>query len=386
MTSSTVTAGSANPLDSRLGRVAAADVSRWGGGWRLALGTSPGPLPVAAFLAAGIVIGPHGLALLSSSMALTLEPFAAVVLAAVGLLVGLDVQWQRGAERRLLAAGSLEASCTALAIAAGLFVAFDVTDVPGPARWMLPLLIGIAGAPSAIVLQRRARHAESRAARAGDLDDVLPIVVGGLLLAGVAAGTLAGAAWLTLATIASAAAVGAAGWLLAAHTESESERRVFSVGIILVLGGAAVYLRTSAVFAGLVVGALWNGAGSRDRERLARDLRSLQHPLLVALLLLAGARVTLSPDLWWFVAIFVACRMVGKYAGVWIAGLAVAELTPRAGSRLLSFGVVGVALALDAVVGSGGHDRAASAFGIVIAGAIAADVMALAVHREGPTR
>ncbi len=83
-----------------------------------------------------------------------------------------------------------------------------------------------------------------------------------------------------------------AGWLLIGQTDSEREQQVFVVGSLLLVGGAAAYLSLSALFAGLFAGILWNAAGDLARARIVRELDYFQHPLIVLLLLVAGASIT----------------------------------------------------------------------------------------------
>jgi hypothetical protein len=97
---------------------------------------------------------------------------------------------------------------------------------------------------------------------------------------------------ITLAMAGIALIVAFAGWLLIGQTESEREQQVFVIGALLVIGGAAAYLSLSALFAGLFAGILWSAAGDLARARIVKELDYLQHPLVVLLLLVAGASIT----------------------------------------------------------------------------------------------
>jgi hypothetical protein len=97
---------------------------------------------------------------------------------------------------------------------------------------------------------------------------------------------------ITLAMMAVALIVAFASWLLVGQTDSEREQQVFVVGALLLVGGAAAYLSLSALFAGLCAGILWSAAGDLARARIVRELDYFQHPLIVLLLLVAGASIT----------------------------------------------------------------------------------------------
>ncbi len=97
---------------------------------------------------------------------------------------------------------------------------------------------------------------------------------------------------ITLAMAAIALIVAFASWLLVGQTDSEREQQVFVVGALLLVGGAAAYLSLSALFAGLFAGILWSVAGDLARARIVKELDYFQHPLIVLLLLVAGASIT----------------------------------------------------------------------------------------------
>jgi hypothetical protein len=123
-----------------------------------------------------------------------------------------------------------------------------------------------------------------------------------------------------------------AGWLLVGQADSDREQQVFVIGSLLLLGGSAAYSSLSAVFAGLLGGVVWNAAGDLARARIVQHLDYFQHPLLVVLLLTAGASITLSID---------ALAVVGIVTAFHFAGRPVAVPFP------VSAGVAAVAVALD---------------------------------------
>ncbi|RPI53084.1 MAG: hypothetical protein EHM55_14820 [Acidobacteria bacterium] len=146
---------------------------------------------------------------------------------------------------------------------------------------------------------------------------------------------------ITLAMAGIAVIVAFAGWLLVGQTDSEREQQVFVVGSLLLVGGAAVYLSLSALFAGLFAGILWSAAGDLARARIIKELDYFQHPLVVLLLLVAGASITTFVE-----------------AGVLALVVLILHLASREGLRepsavaVMPLPLVAVALALDVFRGA----------------------------------
>jgi hypothetical protein len=218
----------------------------------------------------------------------------------------------------------------------------------------------------------------SVATRLGDLDDVLPVVVGAILLAMAAGESRLDATALVATTVGLAAVIALAGSLLATDTASEGEQRVYAIGVLLLLTGVAAYLSASALFVGAIAGAAWNALQPVGRERLARDFRYLQHPIVVLLLIVAGAQARTSMVLIAFGGLFALGRLAAKMVG----GLVAASIVGgggRLGLSLLASGVGGVAFALNAFHATGTTGSGDALLGIVVWGAILSDLLALLV-------
>jgi len=317
---------------------------------RAALGLQAAPAPALVFVPAGFVLGPRALGALSDEALAFLDIAVSVALAALGIFIGLALDVRHRADRRLLAAASAEALVT-LGVVAGAML-FLV------GRWRLPLdvppliavlTLGVCAAASAA----SAGHDQSDpvkplATRIADLDDVLPILVGAYVLGLLRAADPAAAATLALATAATGAAVGAAGWLLFEDARGAPERGVFVLGAVVLLGGSAAYTGQSALFAGMAAGLLWRLApGGADRI-VREDLRRIQHPLVVLLLLVAGASLVPSRVALWLLAPIALFRLVGKLLGGWAASrLAPGKAAPAdLGAYLIPPGVIGIGFAL----------------------------------------
>lgn len=358
-----------DPLDHRLGfrQPAPAPRSRWLRS-RLALGLSPTPGP-AVLLLMGLALGPQGLRLFSAELLGYVDPIVATALAALGVLVGLGLDLRRPGETRLLGAASIEAGLTVLLVGAGLAGLARVQPIAELSTWTVALILGVCAATSSTALAGET-IVQRLAARIGDLDDILPILLGGVVLALMYEISTLAALLLVLQIAAVALAVSIGGWLLVARSASDAEQRVFAVGAILVLAGVAEALSSSALLTGLTAGVFWGTAGGEPRERVARDVRHMQHPLLVVLLLTAGARMRFTMSIAIAAVAFVALRFVAKAAGGWLVTRMVRPRLPASfGLLLLSPGVIGVAFALNAALAGGGSS------GFVLSVAVAATVI-----------
>ena len=373
-----------DPLDSSMGL---RERSRGGPAWwlrtRLALGLSPMPVP-AVLLLAGLAIGPAGLGFFSLRVLSYLDLAVSAALAALGVLVGLGLDMRRPGEWRLLGAASAEAALTLVLVAAGVMYAARIQSVPEIATWTIALILGIcASASSTVPAIDPSDH--RLATRVGDLDDLFPMILGGLALALVHETTPTAAALLTVQAIAIATAVALGGWLLITHSSSDSEQRVFTVGTVLLLGGVAEFLSASALLSGLVAGIFWGTAGGAARDRITVDVRHMQHPLVVLLLLVAGARAGWSLALIAPVAVYVLLRTVAKLGGGWVVRRIVGpDLPPGLGIDLLSPGVIGVAFALNAELVDAGP--AGTILTIVVAASIASDFLSMFLGGSEPAR
>ena len=114
-------------------------------------------------------------------------------------------------------------------------------------------------------------------------------VVGGIAMAAIRDSSPVALVLMPLGLAGVAIVVAFAGWLLVGQADSEREQQVFVIGSLLLLGGAAAYASLSALFAGLLAGVVWNSGGNLARARIVQHLAYFQHPLVVVMLLAAGA-------------------------------------------------------------------------------------------------
>jgi hypothetical protein len=325
-------------------------------------------------LIVGLAIGPQGINLLSTSMLSYLDPAVSAALAALGVLIGLGFDVRRAGEIRLLSAATVEAALVMVLVGAGVALTQFAQPMLNVPIWLMALILGICASASSTVPAANSSSADSVATRIGDLDDVLPIVLGGIVLAAIRETSPGGIGWITLQCIGLAMAVAYGGWLLVAQSSSESEQRVFTIGAVLLLGGIAEFLSISALWMGLVAGIVWNVAGGNARERIGAEIRYMQHPLVVLLLLIAGARTRSSGTVAIFVVVYSALRLIGKIAGGRVvARIISSELPARFGLFLISPGVIAVAFALNVqnTITTGGGEL----LSVVVGGSIVSELI-----------
>ena len=122
---------------------------------------------------------------------------------------------------------------------------------------------------------------------------------------------------------------------------------MFIAGILALIGGTSSYLGLSPLLAGLVAGVLWVWLPGHADRVVREDVQRVQHPLLVVLLLVAGASCTLSREAIWLSAPLVLFRLTGKLAGGWLATRLHGRVSAgELGLHLVTPGLLGIALAL----------------------------------------
>lgn len=345
--------------------------------WRGLLVWSATSAPVALLLTAGIALGPEGNNLLSATILALLDPIVPVALAAFGVLAGLNVSDRRTGEPRILASACLTATVTALVVSGGFAVVALATMSPiARPLWILILIGGICAATSLTVPSDGALEPQPAATRVIELGVLLPIVAGGLMLEWLRSGSSGGPGVLVAQACGVTLALAAAAWLLLTRSSSETEERVLAVSALLLVGGVAAALSVSALFGGLIAGVFWRYAGGHPRETIRRDVLFVQHPLLVLVLLVAGARADLSAAALALGVGYVVLRVAGRLAAGTAARHVVVVHAPRdLGLHLLPPGVFGVGFALNAVSVVGAD--ASMLLAAVVVGTIGSQIVAV---------
>ena len=346
---------------------------------RAALGLRPLTAPVMVLVPLGALLGPSGTGIITSGMLAQLDVVISVALATLGVFVGIALGTQTGRVKRLAAAATIEGAVTAVAVAAAVFFLLRAWEMSlAIPAGVAAMSLGIAAAASAAPYITGSSDTAARqiAARVADLDDVLPIVAGAGLLSLVMSGT-DGVVRDVAITIAAGLAAGVSGWLLFERSDT-AERGVFVLGTLALLGGVAGYLGLSPLLAGLAAGFVWAKTPGHTDRVAADDLQKVQHPLVVVLLLTAGA--ALEPTLAgiWLFAPYVLFRIAGKLVGGWVASRIAPGIAPSdLGAYLVPPGVLGIAFILNLRQVSG--EAAAPLVFAAACGAVASEVAALVV-------
>jgi len=336
-------------------------------------GWSATSLPVAPLLLLGLLLGPHGLFLLTPEALAAVDPALPVAFATLGALLGLMPGLTR-LPARPLAAATLAAGVTTTIVAIGFGVgAAAGGELSVGSLWLVPLTLGIAAASSLII---PASHPPVRGLTPVTLEGetVVAVVFGGLLIAWATQGSVLGTiAWL-LQTGAVVTMLGLAGWLLLRRSIVSAERRVFAVATLLLVGGAADALSSSALLGGLCAGLLWNACGGPSRDSLQRDMLYALHPLVALVLVVAGARVEATSATLGLAAAYAALRMLARYA---TASLLI--VLDRQATHLHRFapGIFGVAFVLNASRSLG--PDLTTAVSVVVIGTMLSEVASLLV-------
>jgi hypothetical protein len=348
-----------------------------------ALGLRPLTAPVIIFLPLGVILGPHGLNWISVEALAHLDAVISIGLATLGVFIGIAVGTGRGLTRRLLAASSVEAALTILIVGGATYVLLHAWNMPTSVPYVLiALALGICASASAAPWVDDADRGPRRiAAHVADLDDVLPILIGGAALALIGAGETT--AWNAIAlSIGLGLAIAVSGWILFERSEG-AERDVFVLGTLALLGGAAAYLETSPLLAGLAAGWLWVRTPGRTDQVVTLHLRKVQHPLIVLVLIIAGASVEPTLAGIWLFAPYVVFRTAGKLIGGWVASRLSPEVTPSdLGAYLIPPGVIGIAFALNILQVA--PDGAGPIVFAVATGAVVSEFVALLVTPGPP--
>ncbi len=344
--------GGLDPLDRRLGLPRPPSPLVWLLSLlrtRSALGLAPSLPPAVIFLTLGALLGPRALGLITPRALERLDVAVTIALAVLGVLVGVALGREIRSAARLFVAASLESLVTIAAVGGATAYFAIQTGLPiGAPVAAFALALGLcASASSATSADPDSEPVAAVATRVADLDDVLPIALA-VIAFPLLASSDGPAVWrLTLAPIGIGAAVGAHGWLLFERAESGAERVVFVIGTLALAGGAADSVRVSPLAVGLVAGLFWTIAPGRADRLVQEDLRKVQHPVVVLLLLTAGALTSVSVMAVWLLAPYLLFRLAGKVCGAWFSARLVEVSAADLAAYLMSPGVLAVAFALN---------------------------------------
>lgn len=338
--------GGADPIDRQFGlaRSPLLDLLRT----RSGLGLAPSLTPAIVFLPLGLLLGPSGFGIIASPVFQALDVVVAIGLVVLGVSAGVAFGREAPAAPRLAAAASIESLVTigAVGAASAYFVWATGMPVEGSTA-ALALALGLcASASSATSADPDSEAAAGVATRVADLDDALPMVV--VIAMGLLAGVQSQGVVIGLvAPLAIGGVVAAMGWLIFDRAESSGERVIFVVGVLALAAGAAAHLDVSPLTVGLCAGVAWSVVPGRIDRIVLDDVGTVQHPLVVLLLVTAGALTHPSTAALWLLAPYLLIRVAGKVAGAWTSAALIDTSPTDLAAYLMPPGVLAVAFALQ---------------------------------------
>lgn len=332
-------------------------------------------LPVAPILLVGAFLGPQGLGLLTPQILDVIDPALPVALAVLGILASLS----EGPRLRDWGAGVVVGPLTMLVVGGATALAIRI-GLPGvPDGALVPILIGICAA-SAVALPWGPRdEARRQVDHLVKAEAVIAVLAGAAVLAVAARLGTYQAAVVGIQSVGVAALLAGAGWLLVRQAVAATERRVFAVAALLLVGGSADLLTTSPILAGVVAGAVWRHLGQGATDALAAETQYVQHPFVVLVLIAAGARTEWSTALVGLGAAYASLRTIARFTA---CRLVQRRPATDADTLLVPPGILGVAIAIS-VARALDAQWPEAVTSIVVLGTVLADAIARVVE---PTR
>lgn len=304
------------------------------------------------YLVLGFVLGPNVLGVLERSTMQVFHPVAHVGLGWLSLLIGLDyaVMGERRVRARSILASLGFATFTWLAVAATTYVlGRHLTELAGAD---LVILAGGVGAVACETTRHAVRWVVERYGAVGplsevvasiaDADDLAPLLVVAALFAlrPVATAELMVGSWIWFSgTVLLGVVLGlACSALLGEHLHS-GEAFTFVLGAALLATGAATQLGLSSLTTLFALG-LTVSLGSKHRTELRAMLEVTERPVLLPVLLLAGAtlELRLTPTALVLLGAAIGVRILGKQLTGWALGRPLAPAQRSSG--LLGLGLL----------------------------------------------
>jgi hypothetical protein len=323
----------------------------------------------------GFLIGPHGTRLVLPEQILAIRPLVLLMLGWIGLMVGLQAHHKLPSLLpplvfKLSAIDTLASVLLFGCVAYAVMVGFGL---PLQSSLGLALVFGVgaAGWP-----------AEVRSLRAGMWHDepVTQVIRTSAGLSGILVVLIYGilAMVLTpkfepLVTILIGVTAGLLGWLLLAIAgRGDAQFLVVLFGLVSLVAGAAATMNQSPLFVALLCGAVVINLSGGYTERLRRVILDAEHPVALALMLVAG--VLADPRIGWvglcLIGSLCSLRVVLK-VGLERRGLTKAlqlEDPPRALLGLMRQSPLAIALAVGFVLATsqgGGTGSVRGGFGVL---------------------
>ncbi len=350
----------------------------------------------AEYLVVGLLLGPHvGLDVVGQAQLGMLEPVVSLLLGLAGFLVGIRAKNVLVDPERT-ALGFASALATVLVFAAAFLPILDRTIAPkqrGPGFEVNETLFTIGGYAFEVYFTSEnlwlslALGAAACVATANWVDSfkrtfnangpvttliecsahasqIVAVLVLGFVLATMRATSqenpwgLSIAEW-DMAAVGGSIVCGLLFSLFIGHEQGTSKVFVASVGLVTFAAGAGSALGISPLFVNLIAG-LTVAFTSSHAKRLHEELDRLQHPLLVLMMIFAGARWVPPDDVWlWALPVFYATlRYIVRRAATRALAAASGDASlrvPKLGDGLMGQGTLAIAIAIELSIRFPGH-------------------------------
>ncbi|HYH94481.1 sodium:proton exchanger [Hyalangium sp.] len=359
----------------------------------------PGVAQLAAsgliFLIFGALLGPGLIGVLSAEDLQGLRPVVSLGLGTAGVILGLNLEPRvlRLLPRPVFSAALAHAGVAFLFVAVPMAGALLLTTrlplgvVVGGAA-LLGAAASLSSGHFAVLGYRSGRMERARGlavALLTMLDDWVGLLVLALALVLGSAASVADGGGLVALALLLGMLCGALIAFLTYALKDLSELTAVMLGGVALVGGAASYLRVSALLAGVACGATLALVGGRAVEQVARALGRFERPTYLMLVFLAGCYVQARDvDAWVLLPGYVALRFLGK---VWGGSLArrfaatALELPPRLGYALIAQGGLAVCLVVQYLMLVPGP-LSQHVFDVVALGAVVNEVLANRAFRH----
>jgi hypothetical protein len=359
----------------------------------------PGVAQLAAsgllFLIFGALLGPGQAGVLTAKDLEALRPVMELAQGTAGVILGLNLEPRllRSLPRPVFSAALAHAGVAFLFVAVPMAVTLlFTTRLPLPVAVGGAALLGAAASLSsghfAVLGYRSGRMERSRGlavALLTMLDDGVGLGVLALaLVLGAAASPAEGLGLLSLALLLGMLC-GALIAFLTYGLKDPAELVAVMLGGVALVGGAAAYLRVSALLAGVACGATLALVGGQAVSQVARALNRFERPTYLVLVFLVGCYVQ-ARDMegWLLLPGYVALRFLGKVVGGTLAkrfAAGMLDLPPRLGYALIAQGGLALCLVAQYLVLVPG-ELSQHIFDVVVLGAVLNELLARRTFRQ----
>lgn len=322
--------------------------------WRLFFTTST------LFLLSGIMIGPHGINIISRMTLMELKPLTELLMGWVGMVLGLQLRWHhlRRTPWRIVAGSQIQALVSLVIIFFGflLFQQFNPDLFSSFSHWRLFAMlaaIGLSTAPEIIQLSGltliRNKHSFRTALFFANFGRISAIVAVGILytIFRPADGVLSlPSIHLIGLTVALGLILGLATSFFSHHSEDEAGFLATIIGIIIFAAGLAYYLQLSPLLLTLVIGIV-TANSSTKASKLFELLSHYDQAVFMLLLILAGALLDVPvAGLLPLLFIYLTLRLIGKIIGNRLANSSLPRHSRSSDRFMLPQGALTLALAI----------------------------------------